>query len=387
MTEVDIGTSGSRAYRPGCMRITQVEAIPYALPVRRVARFASGARERADHVLVRVHTDEGLVGQAEAQPRPYTYGETQASIVAALDWLSTALEGLDPLATERVAERCAALEGNNVARAAVDLAVWDVAGKVLGRSCRELLGGYAADVAAAHMVSYDAPAAMAEEALEYHERLGIRTFKVKVGRDVDVDLEACAAIRAALPAAELYVDANRGWSYEQALRAGDALAELGISAIEEPIAVDDRTGRRRLAERWGVPVIGDESCMTLAHTARALDEGAVRMVSVKVARTGFTESRRIVGLCLGYSATTLAGSQYEGALGALATAAFAPALAATAQRAAEVMNYTDLADDLLARPIEIREGRIVPPDAAGLGIEIDEDKLAYYRLDEALATA
>jgi L-Ala-D/L-Glu epimerase len=368
------------------MRITHVEAIPYRLPVARVARFASGAIERADLVLVRVHTDDGVVGQAEAQPRPYTYGETQASIIAAVhDWLSPALAGLDPLRTELAHERCTSLEGNFVARGAVDLAVWDLAGKLLGRPCRQLLGAYAHDVAAAHMVSYDAPPAMADEAVEYHERLGIATFKVKVGRDVDVDIAACTAIRDALPSAELYVDANRGWSAADALRAGDALAELGVIAIEEPVAVGDAAARRRLADRWPIPLIGDESCITLADTARALDERAVGMVSVKAARTGFTESRRIVALCQAHSVPVLAGSQYESAVGVLATASLASGLAGTAQRAAEVMNYTDHADHLLAEPPDVRDGRIFAPDSPGLGIEIDEEKLAHYRLDEAPA--
>jgi L-alanine-DL-glutamate epimerase-like enolase superfamily enzyme len=76
------------------------------------------------------------------------------------------------------------------------------------------------------------------------------------------------------------------------------------------------------------------------------------------------------------------GSQYEGALGVLATAAFAPAFAATASRPAEVMNYTDLADDVNAEPIVVSDGRIIPPATPGLGIEVDEDKLEHYRLDE-----
>src|SRR5256885_6054071 len=315
------------------MRISHVEAIPFVLPCQRVARFATGSRERADHVLVRVHTDDGLTGQAEAQPRPYTYGETQASIVAAVDgWLSRRLAGVDALATELAAERCAALKGNFVARAAVDLAIWDLVGKILGRPCRELLGAYAPDVAAAHMISYGTPAAMAHEAVEFHERFGIGTFKIKVGRDVDTDVTACRLIRDALPTAELYVDANRGWSFEQALRAADALAELGIRAIEEPIALDDRLGRQRLAARRALPLIGDESCISLAHTTRELDDGAVGMVSLKVGRTGYTESRRIVGLCLARGVPIVVGSQYEGGMGALATAQFAPALAATAMR-------------------------------------------------------
>src|SRR3954465_1436716 len=156
----------------GTMRITAVEAIPFALPSGRPAGFASGTVNSADNVLVRVHSDAGLVGQAEAQTRPYTYGETQNSIVDAVGGpLNEALTGVDPLRVELVAERCAGLAGNYVARGAVDLAVWDVVGQILGCPCHPLLGGFADDVAAAHMVSFGEPAAMAEEALAVNQRL------------------------------------------------------------------------------------------------------------------------------------------------------------------------------------------------------------------------
>ena len=135
------------------VRITALEAIPFTVPYRRPAGFASGRVTSADNVLVRVHTDAGLVGQAEAQPRPYTYGETQASIVHTVRTaLAELLVGLDPLHTEKVAERSGRITANNVARGAVDLAVWDLVGQVLDRPCHALLGGYAEDVAAAHMV-------------------------------------------------------------------------------------------------------------------------------------------------------------------------------------------------------------------------------------------
>ena len=374
--------SGALASGAGTLRITKIEAIPFALPYRRSPRFASGSVGSADNVLVRVYTDAGLVGQAEAQPRPYTYGETQASIVAAVSGqLSDALSGVDPLRLELVAERCADLTGNYVARGAVDLAVWDVVGQVLGCPCHLLLGGYADDVAAAHMVSFAEPAAMAEEAVTVSEQLGIKAFKVKVGRAPGVDLAAVRAIRQALPAAELYVDANRGWSYEDALLVGDGLAELGVRAVEEPISVEDRAGRRSLAARWMAPLVGDESCITLAHVGRALEEGAVGVVSVKTARTGFTESRRILDLCLARNVPVVVGSQYEGAIGATATIAFAAAFAATAGQAAEIANFLDLADDLVLAPPEIRGGRAAVSAAPGLGIEIDEERLARYRLD------
>jgi L-alanine-DL-glutamate epimerase-like enolase superfamily enzyme len=364
------------------VRITGLEAIPYAVPFRRPAGFASGVVTTADNVLVRVHTDAGLVGQAEAQPRPYTYGETQSSIVLTVrERLEPLLLGVSPLDTEVVAARCAQVTANNVARGAVDLAVWDLAGQILGRPCHTLLGGFAADVAAAHMVSFGEPAAMAEEAVAISERLGVRAFKVKVGRSPQTDVAATRAVRDALPDAELYVDANRGWSYEDALRAGDALIEMGVRGIEEPISIDDRGGRRRLADRWGVPLIGDESCISLAHVDRAIDEGAVRTVSVKTARTGFTESRRILHLCLGRSIPVIVGSQYEGGIGATATVAFAAAFAATAGRPAEITNFLDLKDDLPAVPPAVRDGRVAAGEAPGLGLVVDEAKLARYRLD------
>lgn len=370
------------------MRIAHVEAIPYVVPYRRPARFASGAIDEARHVLVRVHTDEGLTGQAEAQPRPYTYGETQASIVVAVrDHLGPALEGTDPCAPAGINARCSFLVGNHTARSAIDLAVWDVLGQAAGLPCRVLLGGYAEDVAVAHMLSLGEPAAIVDEAVEVNERHGVAAFKVKVGREPELDLLACRAIREALPSADLYVDANRGWDFAAALWVGEPLHELGVLAIEEPIALEDAEGRRRLAARWDAPLQGDESCVSLAHVARALDGREVRAVSVKAARTGFTESARIIALCEAHRVPVVAGSQYEGGLGALATAHLAAAHAATAERPAELLNALDLADDLLAEPLDVRAGRFRLPDRPGLGVEIDEDKLAYLRVDRSHVAA
>ncbi|HYH89650.1 MAG TPA: enolase C-terminal domain-like protein [Solirubrobacteraceae bacterium] len=364
------------------VRITALEAIPFAVPYRRPAGFASGTVTTADNVLVRVHTDAGLVGQAEAQPRPYTYGETQASIVHTVgETLAARIAGLDPLDTETIGERSGQIADNQVARGAVDLAVWDLVGQILDRPCHALLGGHAREVAAAHMVSFGTPEEMAEEALAVHERLGVRTFKVKVGREPELDVAATRAIREALPDADLYVDANRGWSYDDALRAGDELIAFGVRAIEEPISVDDSAGRLRLAERWPVPLVGDESCISLAHVGRALDEGAVGAVSIKTARTGFSESRRILDLCLARSVPVVVGSQYEGAIGSTATIAFAAAFAATAGQPAEITNFIDLADDLVVRSPEIRDGRAAVLGAAGLGIEVDDERLQRYRVD------
>lgn len=112
------------------MKIVRVEAIPFAIPYRKPLKFASGEVHSADHVLVRVHTDEGLTGTAEAPPRPYTYGETQESIVAVIDRIfAPQIMGLTALEREAVHEKLDRTIGNPTAKAAIDMALWDILGQ------------------------------------------------------------------------------------------------------------------------------------------------------------------------------------------------------------------------------------------------------------------
>ncbi|WP_051472192.1 mandelate racemase/muconate lactonizing enzyme family protein [Patulibacter minatonensis] len=363
-------------------RIVRVEAIPVRLSYRRPGRFASGEITVADNVLVRIHSDSGHVGIAEAQPRPYTYGGTQESMVASIERdLAPRLHGIDPMRRELLASRADVPGADRVARGALDIAIWDLCGKELGVPVHRLLGGFADAVPVAHMVSFDTPEEMAADAVEAFERFGVLAFKVKVGRDPELDVAAVRAVREALPDAGLYVDANRGWSVEQALAATPGLLELGVIAIEEPIDVTDTEGRRRLAEAWPVPLVGDESCTSLPTVRAALHEGAVSQVCVKAARTGFSESRRIVGLCDGVGVPVVVGSQYEGAIGAFASIALAASSAATAGRPAEVTNFADLHDDLVVAPPDITGGHAVLPATPGLGALVDDERLTHHRID------
>jgi L-alanine-DL-glutamate epimerase-like enolase superfamily enzyme len=365
----------------GDTRIIAVEAIPVALPLRRPVGFASGTIETAHNVLVRVVSDAGLVGHAEAQPRPYTYGETQESIVGAVrEWFAPRLTGLDPVRLEAARLACAGLEGNHCARGAVEVAVADLAGQLLGVSCSVLLGGAADSVAVASMVSFGSAQQMADEARGLFESYGIGSFKVKVGREVSLDIACVTAVREAVPDALLYVDANRGWTFEQARAAAPALLEFGVAAIEEPLDLADEAGRRALASEWPVPLAGDESCRSLSEVARELTAQRVGQVSIKVARTAFAESREILALCRAAGAQVVVGSQYEGALGAWASVALATGAAGLSDRPAEVGNFLDLAVDLVELP-EIVNGRVAVGSEPGLGVVIDSDALARYRMD------
>lgn len=366
------------------MKIVAVEAVPFAIPYRKPLRFASGAVHTADHVLVRVHTDDGIVGVAEAPPRPYTYGETQESIVAVIGRIFAAeAVGLSLVEREVLHARLDRTVGNPTAKAAVDMACWDALGKTLDLPVTQLLGGFTDRMRVSHMVGFAPDDVMVAEAERVRDTYGITTFKVKVGRrPIALDVGACRALRTALgPDVELYVDGNRGWTPSEAARALQAMDDLDLTLSEELCPADDVLGRRRLTALTSIPTVADESAVTPGQVTRELLDGAATMISIKTARTGFSTSQRILHLCEGLGTEIVMGNQIDGQVGTACTVAFGAAHRHSSARAGELSNFLDMADDLLTEPLEIHGGELVVRPGPGLGIAIDPDKLAHYRTD------
>jgi L-alanine-DL-glutamate epimerase-like enolase superfamily enzyme len=366
------------------MKVTQVEAIPFAIPYRKPLRFASGEVHVAEHVLVRVHTDDGVVGVAEAPPRPFTYGETQAGVLAVIDQiLAPQVVGLPLLERETMHARMNRTVGNPVAKASIDMAVWDALGRTLGLPVTELLGGYTDRMRVSHMLGFAEPAAVVAEAERMRATYGITTFKVKVGRTpYRLDTAVVRALREGLgDEVELYVDGNRGWTASEAARAMREMGDLGLTFAEELCPADDVIGRRWLVDQLDLPFIADESAVTPADVTREILGRSATAVSIKTARTGFTGSRRVHHLAEGLGVEVIMGNQIDGQVGSLCTVAFGAAYELTSRRAGELSNFLDMRDDLLTEPLEIRDGQLAIRPGAGLGLEIDPDKLAHYRQD------
>lgn len=366
------------------MKITRVEAIPFAIPYTKPLRFASGEVHVAEHVLVRVHTDDGVVGIAEAPPRPFTYGETQASIIAVIGQIfEPQVVGLTLLEREVVADRLARTIGNPTAKAAIDMAIWDALGRTLDLPVTELLGGYTDRMRVSHMLGFDEPATMVAEAERMRDVHGITTFKVKVGRrPFHLDTAVVRALREGLgDQVELYVDGNRGWTASESARAMKEMSDLDLLFAEELCPADDVLGRRWLVQQCDVPFIADESAVTPADVTREILGGSATAVSIKTARTGFTGSQRVHHLAEGLGVEVVMGNQIDGQLGSLCTVVFGSAYRLTSQRAGELSNFLDMSDDLLTEPLEIRDGELTIRPGAGLGVDVDPDKLARYRQD------
>jgi L-Ala-D/L-Glu epimerase len=366
------------------MKITRVEAIPFAIPYKKPLRFASGEVRVAEHVLVRVHTDDGIVGIAEAPPRPFTYGETQDGIIAVVDKVfAPQIVGLGLLERETMGTRLGRTVGNPAAKAAVDMAVWDALGQTLGLPVTQLLGGYTDRMRVSHMLGFAEPAAMVAEAERMRDTHGITTFKVKVGRKpYTLDTAVVRALREGLGSEiELYVDGNRGWSASESARAMREMDDLGLTFAEELCPADDVLGRRWLVEQCTVPFIADESAVFPADVTREILAGAATAVSIKTARTGFTTSQRTHHLCEGLGLEVVMGNQIDGQLGSMCTVVFGSAYRLTSERAGELSNFLDMSDDLLTEPLEIHAGELAVRPGAGLGVTVDPDKLARYRQD------
>ncbi|MUL83537.1 MULTISPECIES: mandelate racemase/muconate lactonizing enzyme family protein [unclassified Mycolicibacterium] len=366
------------------MKITAVEAIPFAIPYSKPLKFASGEVHVATHVLVRVHTDDGVVGIAEAPPRPFTYGETQTGIVAVINEIfASQVVGVSLTEREVISARLARTVGNPTAKAAVDMAVWDAFGRTVELPVSELLGGFGNGMRVSHMLGFDDPAAMVAEAEKMLEIYGISTFKVKVGRrPVSLDTAVVRALRERFGGdVELYVDGNRGWTASESLRAMKDMDDLNLLFAEELCPADDVLGRRWLVDKLDVPFIADESVPTAADVTREVLAGAATAISIKTARTGFSGSQRVLHLAEGLGLEVVMGNQIDGQLGTACAVSFGAAHASTSRYAGELSNFLDMTDDLLTEPLRIRDGVLQVPPGSGLGVNVDPDKLARYRTD------
>ncbi len=365
------------------MRITRVESVPFRIPLKKATEWARGSMDAAEHVLVKVHTDEGIVGIAEAPPRPTIYGESTASVKFALDrWFGPAVIGMDPFEIERIWDKFDGIASNNTAKGAVDIALYDIIGKALNVPCYRLLGSWTSKIKMSWCVNLNPMKEMIKEAQNMIETCGFQTLKLKVGIDPDKDIEMVREMRKELGEdISIYVDANQGYDPFTAISVLRKMAEYGIILVEEPCPIADRKGRKLVSRKLDVPLMGDESCFTPADVMREIETDSLRVISIKTARTGFTLSRKIVHLCEQAGIRNLHGLQGDTGTGSMASAHFCAAFKNTSHYyPSEACFHLQLEDDFLKDPIPIRDGWLELANKPGLGFEIDEHKFRKFIL-------
>ena len=356
------------------MRIERLEIVPYALHFKQPYVTARGRLERRELALVRLWTDEGLLGLGEAAPLVLRGATRLEAVVSDLERCRPLLEGkmLDPADWTSPANACAAATLLPPAVAAVETALLDIAGKSSGRPAWSVLGASLARPVACNATLVAAePARVADDALRWAER-GFRTFKLKVG--VDGDVEQALAVREAVGAgARIRLDANGMWSRGQALATLGALEALAIELVEQPVAsLDDMVAVRK---RVTIPVAADESVSSPEEARHAVLAGACDLATVKIAKVGGILAGQAVALEL----PVYLSSALDGPVGIAAAAHLAQVLPDAGL--AHGLATAELFDGTIAsRESAVVDAALTPSEAPGIGVEIDERALERCRI-------
>jgi muconate cycloisomerase len=370
------------------MKITAIEAVPVRVPLKKgmATRTAHGDHVTSDYVIVRVRTDSGLEGVGEATVAPRWSGETSASTAAAVtDILAPALVGSDPTAVSRArAVMDRALKLNPFTKAAVEMALWDIAGKAVGAPVYQLLGGKVRDVIPTKMMigAFDVPHVrrLAEEFLGR----GVRCLKVKVGIDVDGDVARVAAVReVAGPGVPITVDANCGWNVTAARRALERLRPLDLLVAEQPIPPGDQPAMAYLRAHGGIPIMADESVFTLSDAWAVLRAGAADVISVYPGKNGgIAASVEIAHVAQAAGVVCHVGSNLELGIGTAAMIQLACAVAAIDSETypSDILGPHYHESDLITVPLSLGPEGARVPEGPGLGVVLDEAQLARYRV-------
>lgn len=364
------------------MKITAVNATPTSLIVNPKLAIvsAAGTHPESHYVAITIHTDEGLVGHGEATVAPGWSGENQGTaLVLIQQMLSGALIGADPMMTNLLIDRMdRMLIANPFTKAALEMALLDLKGKILRVPVHMLLGG--ARRTAKVPLKFSIGAFSPKEAVRIARHaagLGLRAAKVKVGLAVEEDIARVQAVRSEMGSDfRLAVDANSGWTEADAVRALPALERLGINALEQPLRRGDFRGCHRLRQRTHIPLMLDESVFTRQDAMEAIREDACDFISIYPGKNGgIMRSMEIAQMAAAAGIECTIGSNLEMDLGTAAMLHLAVAmsnLASTVDH--DIIGPLYYLEHLTSTPIRYEDGCAVLPEGNGLGVEVQPKK-------------
>jgi o-succinylbenzoate synthase len=363
------------------MVITDVDVIPVHVPLRSEWRISSGSRTHSDYVIVRVTADCGIAGVGEASPVCRYAPETQESIFYAIKhYLGPSIIGMNPENIQSVHDRMnGVMSGNLFAKAAVDMALYDLLGKAYGLPCHMLLGGRFRDrVPIAYVVGIK-PFDHAARDIEWAVEHGFRTLKIKVGQDIRHDSDFVERVRRLVgPEMKITVDANAGWKTDEAIRNIRILEEWSIDSVEQPVPGWDIRGMRRVRQAVRTRIMADESIYSTQDALRLVENDAVDIMNIYIAKAGsMNETKKVAAICESAGLSCLVGGMVELGVGTAASLQFVAAV-----ESIDLPNYIAgpiiNAADIVREEFGVADGCLTVPHGAGLGVTLSEDKLAQF---------
>jgi muconate cycloisomerase len=365
------------------MKITRVETFLVSVPLKAgmTMKTAHGEHVMSRYVVLRISTDAGIIGLGEATVGPRWNGENATGCKAVIDeFLAPLLIGADPLDRNRIrAQIDEEIKLHPFAKAAIEMALWDIAGKWFKVPIYQLLGGAIRKKVPIKLVVGGFPPTPAANLAQRFVGEGTRHVKIKVGIEPKEDLERLRAIRKVVgPDIWLSIDGNGGWSLSTAKQMLPHLEELDIRLIEQPIPPGDPIALADLRSRTRIPIMADESAFNLTEAWTVAAAGGADVISVYPGKNGgIVPAWEIANLAKAAGLSCHMGSNLE--LG-IATAAMLHLAAACATIDCETYPADILGPlyhqwDIIREPLQLGPPVALVPEGPGLGVELDDKKL------------
>lgn len=364
------------------MIVARVEALPLNLRFRAPLASSQWTYDRIANVLIRVESEDGLVGFGEAAPLPHFSGETQAAVLSHLrDHLAPLLVGHDAFDVIRLGDRMArALGGAQTAKAGLDMAVHDLIGKRLGVPVYRLLGGLVQDgFSSCRAVGYGEPDAMVASVHGYLEE-GYTTFEVKMDEDPWASLRRIQAILESTPEDTVYFfDPNEAWSLSDTLTIGRRLRQArGSFYFEQPIAKENLAGMAEIRSVTGIPISSDESVQGPASVLALIQAKATDILNIKLTKVGgFRPAMQCMAIAEASGISYRVDTMVESKIG---NSAHSHLAAASHQVLGAIDPHLNLERDPVKEGgLLLEAGRVRVPHGPGLGITLHEgvDRLGW----------
>jgi L-alanine-DL-glutamate epimerase-like enolase superfamily enzyme len=368
------------------LRVARIDVFPVTVPRRGVFHLQRGASDAVSpFTVLKVTTEEGVVGYGESVTRTRSLhtvmGDHLAEVlkgVSAFDLvgLHRRIDEVETLVTER-------REHWSPLRAALDMAMYDIQGRYLGVPVHALLGGKQRDrIETVKNIGIASAREAADRALEF-EAAGYRVLKMRVGADGRTDLERVAAVREAVSdEVRIRLDANEAWQSKEALSRIAELSRYGLEGVEQPCRYSDLRGLRQVVRACRVPVIVDESLWSLADAINIFGAEAADVAHLYLGKCGgIYPVMRIAAVADGFAKAVTVGERVP--LGISEAAHVQVAAALPVAPYPHALSYDLNEHDLLVTPLRRDGADIIVPDAPGLGIDVDEDALEFYRMSGA----
>ena len=363
------------------MKIVKIEIFPVTIPFVKTLKTAIGDWDTAEFVIVRLHTDAGIIGIGEVPPWIAVSRISQDAIINIIGkHIAPVILGLDPFRIEKAWHLMDLYApGNAMAATPIDMAMYDIIGKALKTPVYNLLGGmFREKVPTAGIVGFDSPAEMVKESKQWVD-LGAKSVRIKTGLGLKQDLANTEAIREAIgEEVTLRVDCNQAYTRKEAIRVLNRIADYDIELAEQPVAWYDLEGMGIVAQSVPMPVMAHESLLDRFDAHHLIEYGAIGVIGLKLDRPGgFASVRKVNALAEFNNIPCFMCSSIE-----LGVSTSAAAHLAVSQKnislACEFSGPQTIADDIVKNPIRIVDGYAKPWDEPGLGVELDMEKLKKY---------